>query len=240
VALLRTPELVVQYLEGPPSPEGGFEWAGVFRVDDDCDDYFAAAEPPTHDSWNADLLPKGRGRTIVNVGLREVRTALDNRWEGRKKEHERGATSTALVADELAHLLGGVEARGTGGSQKEHMPGKPKGASQPKVELIASAPRERDGALSTWAQFEVVPAKFAKATAIEVGVAAALDGRDGDHSLDPELVLIEVSMGGSPFEVSGQGIALLHEGSDSVLLDVTASRGSDTAVLFDVTAKTTK
>ena len=31
VALLRTPELVIDYLEGPPAPPAAMEWTGVFR-----------------------------------------------------------------------------------------------------------------------------------------------------------------------------------------------------------------
>ena len=129
------------YLEGPPPPEGGTEWAGVFRAHDDQDNHFAAAEPPTHDSWNPELLPKSSGRTIVNVGLREIKVALENRWAQRKKPAHVDVASTALVADELAHLVGAIEARGRGRRRKESVPSKP-GMARPKVDLIYSAPME--------------------------------------------------------------------------------------------------
>lgn len=236
VALLRTPELVVDYLEGPPPPEGGTEWAGVFRADDDQDQHFAPAEPPTHDSWNPDLLPKGPGRTIVNVGFREIKIALENRWAQRKKHAQMEVSSTALVADELAHLLGAVEARGSGRRRKEPVPSKP-GARRPKIDFTYSAPIELAGELATIARLSVSPAPSSAGTMVYFNVAAALDGNSADADLDPRLALVEARVDGESVEVSGLSGVVALKSNGPVEVELVARRGPETTVLFDVDAE---
>ena len=60
IALMRPVELVVKYLEGSPLPDERLEWAGVFLVssDPEVERAFADAEPPAHDDWVPDNLPK--------------------------------------------------------------------------------------------------------------------------------------------------------------------------------------
>ncbi|WP_323095742.1 hypothetical protein [Intrasporangium sp. YIM S08009] len=237
VALLRTPELVVDYLQGPPPPEGGTEWAGVFRAHDDQDGHFAAAEPPTHDSWNPELLPKSSGRTIVNVGLREIRTALENRWAQRNNSRHADATSTALIADELGHLLGPLEGRARGRHRKD-VRRTPTGPAKPKVDFIHSGPIEVDGELATLARVSVVPGKLSGATRLHVAVAAALDGTSGDADLDPRLALIAARVGGQPEEISGLAGRLdLVWSSAPVEVELVVRRSADTTVLFDLEAE---
>lgn len=236
VALLRTPELVVDYLEGPPPPEGGTEWAGVFRAHDDQDKHFAPAEPPTHDSWNPELLPKGPGRTIVNVGLREIRTSLENRWAARKRAGHAEVASTALIADELAHLIGSVDGRGRGKRRKESG-GNPPGATRPKVDFVFSGPIELEGELATVARVRVTPAPSSGTTRLHVAVAAALDGNSADAELDPDLALIAANVAGVPTEVAGRTKALTLDSVDPVELELIVRRGPETTVLFDLEAE---
>ncbi|NEX92969.1 hypothetical protein [Caulobacter sp. 17J65-9] len=74
VALMRPVELVVKYLPGTPLPHEAHEWAGVFICNDDVEveEAFARSEPPAHDDWMPNSLPKGPAQTWVNVGLRRV------------------------------------------------------------------------------------------------------------------------------------------------------------------------
>lgn len=74
IALMRPVELVVKYLEGEPFQDERFEWAGVFVCsdDDDVERAFADAEPPAHDDWIPDMLPKGHARTFVKVALKRL------------------------------------------------------------------------------------------------------------------------------------------------------------------------
>jgi hypothetical protein len=75
VCLMRSPELVVRYHEGPTTASVNSVYAGVFRADDALDDVFAAAEPPTHDHWVYEQLT-GNARTFVSVTFRRLREQL--------------------------------------------------------------------------------------------------------------------------------------------------------------------
>lgn len=75
IALMRPVELVVRYEVGTALPSEAHEWAGVFICDDDdgVEQAFADAEPPAHDDWVPDKMPKSRGKTYVRVALRKIR-----------------------------------------------------------------------------------------------------------------------------------------------------------------------
>jgi hypothetical protein len=236
VALLRTPELVIDYLVGPPPPEGGTEWAGVFRAEDEHDAYFAAAEPPTHDSWNPALLPKSRGRTIVNVGLREIGRALDRRWAPRKGHRYDDSTSTALVSDQLAHLVGPIEASGPGKHHREKSPGR-KGPARPQVEILAASPLMLEEGVGTLARLRITPAPRSNGTRLHVNVAAALDGRDADRELDSELQLVTARFDGTERSLRGHSEVLTLSHSKAVDVELVVRRGPETTVLFDVDAE---
>lgn len=77
IALMRPVELVVKYLEGQTLPDERLEWAGVFIAsdEDEVERAFADAEPPAHDDWIPDNLPKGNAKRYVNIALRRLREA---------------------------------------------------------------------------------------------------------------------------------------------------------------------
>ncbi len=77
IALMRAPNFVVKYVDGPQVPYELAEYAGVFRVDADADAAFAGAEPPTHDDWVPDLLSNASEKTYVRVALRRVKEAVE-------------------------------------------------------------------------------------------------------------------------------------------------------------------
>ncbi len=238
VALLRSPELVVDYLEGPPPPEGGVEWAGVFRANDDQDAFFAASEPPTHDSWNPELLPKSSGRTIVNVGLREIRSALENRWAHRRKPDPSEAMSTALVADELAHLVGAVDGRGKGKRRRDAGPTPPTpGMPRPKVDFLFAAPVDFEGEMATLARVLVSAAPGSSGTKVRYRVAAALDGTSGDADLDPSLSIVEARIAGQLVDAPGQSGEVDILFTQPVEVEFVARRGPETSVLFELDAE---
>lgn len=64
IALMRPVELVVRYIEGEPLTDRRFDWAGVFicSESDEVEEAFALAEPPAHDDWIPDNLPKGNAK----------------------------------------------------------------------------------------------------------------------------------------------------------------------------------
>lgn len=74
VAYMRSEaELVVKYASLKELDAAGFQWAGVFKPTETCDDSFAAAEPPAHDDWIAASVQDPKQRRDVSVALRRVR-----------------------------------------------------------------------------------------------------------------------------------------------------------------------
>jgi hypothetical protein len=237
VALLRTPELVVDYLEGPPLPEGGVEWAGVFRVNDKQDHHFARSEPPTHDRWNPELLEKSQGRTIVRVGLREIGVALEDRWGHRTRPEINDPTSTALVAKELAYLAGASVGRAPGKHGEGETGGAPI-ARRPKLTLLEARPVEMQGDIfGTFARFRLTDVPGSAGSHVTVKVAAALDGTSADDDLDPQLALIELRVDGADLQVSGHRTEFDIPPAGSHELELLVRRGPETTVLFDLDAE---
>jgi hypothetical protein len=111
VALMRAPRLVVTYVPGPEPPVQGVAWAGAFTVNDDLDRAFAAAEPPSHDEWSPDILPRSSEKTFVNVALRNIRDAVRQFTHPVPVSSESGAV---LPLAGLAAALGGILAADQG------------------------------------------------------------------------------------------------------------------------------
>jgi hypothetical protein len=119
IAVMRPVELVVKYIAGDPFPDPRFEWAGVFICSEDkaVEEAFAMAEPPAHDDWVPDMLPKGSPKTWVRVALQ--------RLAGHAKSYAApgtGATSAsagkgpslAKTATRLGNLLDQSSGKGPG------------------------------------------------------------------------------------------------------------------------------
>jgi hypothetical protein len=76
VARMRAPELIVDYVEGPAHGDPLLGYAGVFKVSDEADEYFAAAEPPTHDGWVEQGL-QGAAKGTVQGARRFIARAME-------------------------------------------------------------------------------------------------------------------------------------------------------------------
>ncbi|MET9405539.1 hypothetical protein ABZX90_07110 [Streptomyces sp. NPDC002935] len=74
VCLMRPAELVVRYQPGPKPPSVNQGYAGVFRADEDMDEIYAKAEPPTHDAWNPQSLDKPES-TFVHTTFTRIAEA---------------------------------------------------------------------------------------------------------------------------------------------------------------------
>jgi hypothetical protein len=113
VALMRKPELVVKYVQGPPLPSGQIEYAGVFVVAEQMDDVFAKAEPPTHDDWAYQSLSNAREKTFVRVALRRIQEALQDFTLSPPTSNKGvGILPLGAFADRLGGLLLGSEGSG--------------------------------------------------------------------------------------------------------------------------------
>jgi hypothetical protein len=139
IALMRPVELVVKYVAGEPYPDTRFEWAGVFVCsdNDEVETAFALAEPPAHDDWVPDNLPRGHAKTFVRVALRQIdelaRTHANPAITppGAKEQ----GPSLAATAARMGAFLDRVSSTGPGRPPRQ--PGKPS-ARKP---LSISAPR---------------------------------------------------------------------------------------------------
>ncbi|WP_022706905.1 ATP-binding protein [Paracoccus zeaxanthinifaciens] len=120
IALMRPVELVVRYLPGEAFPDDRLEWAGVFICSNvkDIERAFADAEPPAHDDWSPDMLPKGREKTFVNVALREIRQAAQTFALPKNTTTGTGEKGPSLAgtATKLGKLLGQTSSKGPGRS----------------------------------------------------------------------------------------------------------------------------
>lgn len=118
IALMRPVELVVRYLQGEAFADKRFEWAGVFicSEDDEIEKAFATAEPPAHDDWVPDMLPKGRSKTFVNVALRELKSAAATYVQPKAVlgAGEDRSPSVARTATKLGQLLSRTSGKGPG------------------------------------------------------------------------------------------------------------------------------
>jgi hypothetical protein len=235
VALLRSPNLVVEYLEGPPAPEANFEWAGVFKAAEAQDHVFAMAEPPTHDTWRPDLISDRTLKSIVKVGLQNVRRVLDERWGSRPAAAASPSSSTSAVAHQLAHLVAG--SLGTGASVVDTPGGTAGGGSSrraARIQIISSGPVEHDSELQTQISFLVIPSSGSSSTELLASIGIALAGGGVDQSSDLGLRFVSARIDGVETLLDGRSIALQIEATEPAKVELVACRTTDLSIAFDL------
>ncbi len=121
IAVMRPVELVVRYYAGAALGDERQEWAGVFICDADpvVERAFADAEPPAHDDWIPENLPKGHAKTYVRVAVRELSNIAAAAGGAARPLATGGADgpSLARASESLARFLptGGAARSGGGG-----------------------------------------------------------------------------------------------------------------------------
>lgn len=237
VALMRGPELIVKYLEGPASPQDGVEWAGVFRVNSEQDRWFAESEPATHDTWKPDLIPDRTGRSIVNVALKAIKSAVDDRWAEPERKDESAVPSTAVVAEMLSSLVRSIAGSGRGREYAEGRPGDNRVSKAPRVQVLSAGPGKFQGAPVTVTKALITHIVGTSGTRMYLRAGVALDGATSDSELDPNLRLLSAKYGDSVVKLSGveQNIELI--GGGQVEVTITIGRSVDTTVLLDLQAE---
>ncbi|MCC3273272.1 hypothetical protein MUK71_03615 [Arthrobacter zhangbolii] len=234
--LLRSPELVVEYREGPPAPKEGIEWAGVFRADDDLDESFAHAEPPTHDSWQPSLVTIHEQRLRVVKALRDIDHAVSTQWGKPKPATAAESTSTAAVANALSHLVGTPgQGKGRPGASGGGGAGK-RGPKRASIELLDAGPRMLGNQTASYLRCLVTPPKGADVTFVTVSVGVALDGATSDATLDPQLELVSAEFDGDREALKGHRSGFKVFGDEPVHAVICAKRSSASSVLWDVSA----
>jgi hypothetical protein len=195
VAVMRTPELVVDYFEYAPSPDEKVCWLGVFRAHDHTDAHFKAAEPPTHDSWNKNSVPRGVGQTVVNRALIDI-AKMAKEYSGllapKAPPAEAGvkglAKSLAAAFDQIGHVRSNVRKSGGGGGRG------PSGGTRAKlVDLVVGSPRMRTGTSSdrmTTVSISVGNRKLDSEVLSVMVRAGIVEGDDVDPAIDSSMVRV--------------------------------------------------
>jgi hypothetical protein len=191
VALLRTPELVVKYLDagrGLGNDRVGF--VGVFRTDQEFDQVFARTEPPTHDDWQPSSVADKRARGIVNTALKRVRErAREFAAPHSPRVHAADGTPLARLASQFGILAQGVSTRASAErvDPRSADRGRRERGARPRVKTDAdpnvSTVEEVDG--HTYAVFciDVTHAAGSETTLVSAEVYPVLSG--GAREMEP-------------------------------------------------------
>lgn len=119
-ALMRSVELVVGYVEGPPPSDPLLQYGAVFRASEEADEYFAEAEPPTHNAWYTQNL-SGTARGVVTGARTFYTRELERLMSEPSHEGEHVRVPLGKLSHHLARLLpaatgdGGGDSGGGGG-----------------------------------------------------------------------------------------------------------------------------
>lgn len=192
VALLRRPELVVEYRSFGALPSDAVGYAGVFLADDTMDRVYAGAEPPTHDSWNPTILNDKRYRTFVRTTFKRIDEAVKEFTGPVSVSAPAGEGGPlASFADQLGSVLIGIEGPGASIQPARRPPsktgkGRPKRAARPKVDVRDTGRMVvGDGRRIRLFEVDVRHAKDSAQTDLEVDLGTALVG--GGVERDPPI-----------------------------------------------------
>ncbi|MGW7435859.1 hypothetical protein [Streptomyces sp. NPDC054849] len=175
VCLIRGPELVTRYYEGPERPNPNVGYAGVFRVSEELDPVFARSEPPTHDAWAYQQL-KGHEATFVRTLGRRLKERCDAiSGATAKKAFKIGDYSVGSVAQRLGHLLAGPGGTGTAVIDVAPRPGTSTRPEPPTAETPATG--ENEDAWPGWQPGESAHGGDAASTPIAGGTPSGVRSR---------------------------------------------------------------
>lgn len=145
-ARMRQADLVVDYTAGDPHPDESLQYGAVFKASSDADEYFAEAEPPTHDDWVTNGL-QGTALGVVRLANSSIRYGLRVSPVEPTKLVSTDA-SLAPLAGRLSGLLAPVAGDGAGTRQngrarsgkRTRVDGRPRIISGPLLEVRDGSP----------------------------------------------------------------------------------------------------
>jgi hypothetical protein len=202
IALMRPVELVVRYLKGTPLSDERLEWGGVFITSSDeaVEGAFADSEPPAHDDWIPDNLPRGIEKRYVSSAIKQI-SAFAQSYGIEHVLPLPGAPSSALarIAEKLGSMLEGDTTEAprqprTKASSKRPVRAR---ASVPVFDRLELGPTGRIGVFTT----EIIQDKDRTGKTLAVWSQVAIDGAgagpiEGVAEL-PSVVSIAPADGGS-------------------------------------------
>jgi len=107
VARMRQTELVVDYFEGEPMPTTDIGYVGTFVTSATVDEFFAQAEPPTHDAWETGAL-SGAAKGIVQGSRRFLNDECRKQVEARTGARSKAVQGLGRLASSLGALVQGA------------------------------------------------------------------------------------------------------------------------------------
>ncbi|RLP12999.1 hypothetical protein [Propionibacterium australiense] len=207
-------ELVVRENDYPSLRNGRDNWVAVFKPVKECDDAFAAAEPPTHDDWNPSSLQRPQ-KTYVNVALKRIKEALVEYLRPADASIAPGEhVSTGELADSLRVLAMGTDGghpSGLPSSKRRNTGGLRRNGKKKAVEVLSSdlLPLSRDSAPGqVSARMELRAPTGVNTMTVMPDLSIVVDGsgpiRDMDHvRIDSWTTAMGEVTGGESLEVHG-------------------------------------
>lgn len=107
VARMRQTELVVDYFEGEPMPTADIGYVGTFVTSATVDEFFAQAEPPTHDAWETGAL-SGAAKGIVQGARRFLNDECRKQVEARTGARSKAVQGLGRLSSSLGALVQGA------------------------------------------------------------------------------------------------------------------------------------
>lgn len=184
-------ELVVRYDEFTESDDEAIQWHGVFKPTPECDRHFAAAEPPTHDSWTPRAAEKEVSTYVVEKTLQQIRTKTRKFLAENGREQKDGEQSVRKVALALRSFMPSGQAPNDASSsasrgRNARRGGKKAGYDESTVTVTESRPLSRgDGQ-----ELTVLPETTGPATKLNATAAVYARSSDGRMHLNEDEVSI--------------------------------------------------
>ncbi|RDI49170.1 hypothetical protein [Nocardia mexicana] len=143
VCLMRPAELVVTYWPAPKPQSELISYAGVFCADPGMDLVYAAAEPPTHDTWNYQSLEDRDHRVFVRTTFTRLKEETEAIVGMRAGERTPVANfSLGAASDRFSPLIGGVW--GVGGATDYGRPGETRSPIGPRNRRVEDEANTND------------------------------------------------------------------------------------------------
>lgn len=103
-ARMRQVELVVDYMPGPEPDDVLQHYGAVYRASAEADEYFKAAEPPTHHDWIPNHLT-GTAKGVVTGARRFIQTQLLDKVAGTTPSGQGSPVPLGSLSKTLAKVL---------------------------------------------------------------------------------------------------------------------------------------
>lgn len=261
IALVRSPQIVVQYKRGP-SNETGTPYAGVFMADPEMDKVFAKSEPAAHHEWNyqtiqteTELLSTFWGKPNKNNPIKVFNRLFNSLLTSTgAKKNVRGTDRHHESIKNLSNKFGKLISNAQGGLSTRVIPKQPSSLRQVSVSkkptasfhisrLEAAHNRVRSVfTMQLTAPAKSLPTRVSIQPAIVMdGVAVGVDSSDFDF-IRPTIESVTIVSGDATLEndLSKAGKAELKIDAESVKILVKVLQPRDIATTLKTSFSTWK